>query len=63
MEELAQKIGDYCHTKYMGSTKSRDTGVTSYDWDYSYTDEVVNMVEEYFKTEEGIEALAKFKQS
>lgn len=59
-EDLAQKIGDYCHTKYMGCAKARDTGLIDYDFDYSYTDEVVNMVSEYFKTDEGKQALNEF---
>lgn len=44
LESLIQVLGDICHQKYMGCTKSRNTGVTDYDWDYSYTDEVVNML-------------------
>lgn len=59
---LAQKIGDYCHQQYMGCTKSRNTGETAYDWDYSYTSEVINMVEEYFQTDEGKQALETFKE-
>ena len=46
--ELANLIGDYCHTKYMGTHS--ENGI----WHYSYKDEVVNMVNDFFtKTEEG----------
>lgn len=58
IRKLTQAIGDFCHQKYMGCQKSRNTGVTNYDWDYSYTDEVVNMVGDFFKTDEGKKLIA-----
>lgn len=45
LDALIQRLGDICHEQYMGCVKARDTGNTNVDFDYCYTDEVVNMLD------------------
>ena len=42
-KEEIKEIGDFCHEKYLGCTLEK--GI----WHYSYKDEVINMIEEYYK--------------
>lgn len=44
LNQLIQQLGDICHEQYMGCQKVRETGNNDKDYDYCYTDEVVNML-------------------
>lgn len=58
--ELADAIGEYCHAQYLGCTLESKTPEV---WNYGYKNEVVNLVHEFFQTEEGKQALKDFKES
>lgn len=43
LDEILDNIGDICHEKYTGCTH---TNRLADEWDYSYTDEVVNLLQD-----------------
>lgn len=43
LEKVIQTLGDLCHEKYTGCQKT-DRPVN--EWDYCYTDEVINMLDD-----------------